>query len=235
MFRAWIHYFRVSKLRKWFRNEINHSTPLDPNRCFGVFRSFSKNFGTSNEAKTCVSRLNALFQGAEVVKMVSQQNKPFYPTWPQMTFETVSEHFANLRHVKRGKCCVSGLNALFRGTGVAKMVRNKINQSTPLDPKWCLRVFQSISQTFGTSNEEKLVFWSKTHYFGVPKLRKWFRNEIIHSIALDPKRSLRVFRSISQTSAHQTRQKLCPGPECTISGYRSCENGFVTKSSNLPN
>jgi hypothetical protein len=31
-----------------------------------------------------------------------------------------SEHFANLRHVKRCKTCVSGLNALFSGTEVAK-------------------------------------------------------------------------------------------------------------------
>jgi hypothetical protein len=35
-------------------------------------------------------------------------------------FGSVSEHFANLRHVERCKTCVSGLNALFRGTEVAK-------------------------------------------------------------------------------------------------------------------
>jgi acid stress-induced BolA-like protein IbaG/YrbA len=33
---------------------------------------------------------------------------------------SVWEHFANLRHVKRCKTCVSGLNALFRATKVAK-------------------------------------------------------------------------------------------------------------------
>jgi hypothetical protein len=26
---------------------------------------------------------------------------------------------------------------------------------------------------------------------------------------------------------------LCSGPECTISGYRSCEHGFITKASIL--
>ena len=36
-----------------------------------------------------------------------------------MMFGSVSEHFANLRHVKRCKTCVLGLNALFRGTEVA--------------------------------------------------------------------------------------------------------------------
>jgi hypothetical protein len=37
-----------------------------------------------------------------------------------MMFGGVSEHFSNLRHVKRCKTCVSGLNALFLGTEVAK-------------------------------------------------------------------------------------------------------------------
>jgi hypothetical protein len=37
-----------------------------------------------------------------------------------MMFGSVSEHFANLRHVKRCKTCVSGLNALFRGNEVVK-------------------------------------------------------------------------------------------------------------------
>jgi hypothetical protein len=35
-------------------------------------------------------------------------------------FGSVWEHFANLRHVKRCKTCVSGLNALFRGTEFVK-------------------------------------------------------------------------------------------------------------------
>jgi hypothetical protein len=37
-----------------------------------------------------------------------------------MMFEIVSDHFANIRHVKECKTCVSGQNALFRGTDVAK-------------------------------------------------------------------------------------------------------------------
>jgi acid stress-induced BolA-like protein IbaG/YrbA len=37
-----------------------------------------------------------------------------------MMFGSVSEHFANLRHVKRWKTCVSGLNALFRDTKLVK-------------------------------------------------------------------------------------------------------------------
>jgi hypothetical protein len=35
-----------------------------------------------------------------------------------MMFGSVSEHFANLQHIKRCKTCVSGLNAIFHGTEV---------------------------------------------------------------------------------------------------------------------
>jgi hypothetical protein len=52
--------------------------------------------------------------GTEVVK------HPFYSIGPKMMFRIVSEHFANLRHVKRCKTCVSGLDALFWGTEVIK-------------------------------------------------------------------------------------------------------------------
>jgi hypothetical protein len=52
--------------------------------------------------------------GTEVVK------HPFYSIGPIMMFGSVSEHFANLRYVKRWKTCVSVLNALFRGTEVVK-------------------------------------------------------------------------------------------------------------------
>jgi hypothetical protein len=37
-----------------------------------------------------------------------------------MMFPSVSEHFANLRHIRRFEICVSGLNALFRCNEVVK-------------------------------------------------------------------------------------------------------------------
>jgi predicted metal-dependent HD superfamily phosphohydrolase len=37
-----------------------------------------------------------------------------------MMFESVSEHFANLRHIKGCKTCVLGLNALFQDSKVMK-------------------------------------------------------------------------------------------------------------------
>jgi acid stress-induced BolA-like protein IbaG/YrbA len=38
----------------------------------------------------------------------------------KMMVGSVSEHFVNLRHIKRCKTCVSHLNALFRATKVVK-------------------------------------------------------------------------------------------------------------------
>ena len=57
----------------------------------------------SKETKLGFSGVNALFHGTKVAKMVSQRNQPFYPIRPQTMFESVSEHFATLQHVKRGK------------------------------------------------------------------------------------------------------------------------------------
>jgi hypothetical protein len=65
-----------------------------------MFGSVSEHFANLRHikrCKTCVSSLNALFRGTEVVK------HPFYSLGPKMMFGGVSEHFANLRHVKDAK------------------------------------------------------------------------------------------------------------------------------------
>ena len=46
-----------------------------------------------------------------------------------MMFGSVLEHFGNLRLVKICKTCVSGLNALFRGTEIVKTVRKTASDS----------------------------------------------------------------------------------------------------------
>jgi hypothetical protein len=172
------------------------------------------------------SGLNALFRGTEVV------NHPFYSVGPKIMFGCVSEHFTNLRQVKRCRTCVLGLNAMFRGTELWSI------HSTPLDPNWCSGVFQSISLSFNTKKmqnlrlslnaqfwdteavnnpfysigpkmmfgsvsehldnirqvkDAKLVFRDYIHSFEVAKL--WS----IHSTPLDRKWCFRVFRSISLT------------------------------------
>jgi hypothetical protein len=65
-----------------------------------IFGSVSEHFANLRHikrCKTCVSGLNVLFRGAEVVK------HPFYSLGPKMMFGSVSERFANLRHVKDAK------------------------------------------------------------------------------------------------------------------------------------
>jgi hypothetical protein len=63
-----------------------------------------------------------------------------------MMFGSVSEHFANLRHVKRRKTCVSGLNAVFRGTKIAKH---------PLYSIGTKMVFGSVSEHFANLRHVK--------------------------------------------------------------------------------
>jgi acid stress-induced BolA-like protein IbaG/YrbA len=171
--RARVHYFGEPKL--W----SPHSTPLDPKWCLGVFRAF-RNLRHVKRCKTCLSGLNALFRGNEVVK------HSFYSIGPKMMFGCISEHFANLRHVKRCKTCISGLNALFRGNEVVKH---------PFYSIWPKMMFGSVSGHFA-------------------KLR------------------------------HVKRCKTCIVPESTISGYRSCEapillhwtqNDVWVRSEHFPN
>jgi hypothetical protein len=105
LFRAWMHYLGVTKL--W-------NISIGPKMMFGSVTEYFTNLWQVKRCKNCVSRLNALFWGTEVVK------PPFYSAGPKMMFRSVSEHFTNLRQVKRCKTYVSGLNALFRGTEVVK-------------------------------------------------------------------------------------------------------------------
>ena len=89
---------------------------------FGSVSEQFANLGHIKGCKYCVSDLNALFQGTEVAKMVSQQKQPFYSIRPKMMFGSGRVHFAYRQHVIRCETCVSGLNALFQGTELAKMV-----------------------------------------------------------------------------------------------------------------
>jgi hypothetical protein len=63
-----------------------------------------------------------------------------------MMFGSVSEHFANLRHVKDAKLVFSGLNTLFRGTEVVK------HPFYSLGPKM---MFGSVSEHFANLRHVK--------------------------------------------------------------------------------
>ena len=142
-----------------------------------MFESVSDYFANHQHAKqgkTCVSGQNALFWGTEVAKIVSERNQPFYPIRPQMMFESVSEHFANHHHAKRGKTCVSDLNALFQGTEVTKIVSQWNQPFYPIRPQM---MFESVSDYFANLqhvNEAKLVFRAWMHYFGYRSCKNGF-------------------------------------------------------------
>ena len=134
--------------------------PISPQTMFEIVLEHFPNLWDVKWCKTCVSSLKELFRGTELAKMVSQRYQPFYPIRPQMMFDNVSEHFANLQHVKRGKTCISSLNALFRGTKLANMVSQRNQAFYPTRPQ---TMFVSVLEHFAnfcTSNEAKVVLWA---------------------------------------------------------------------------
>jgi hypothetical protein len=168
VFRAWLHYFGGTKVEKH------------------PFYSMGTKMINGS-----VSGLNALFWGTKVAKMLSQQKRLFYSIRHKMMFGSVSEHFNNLLHVKRCKTCVLGLNALFRGTKVAK------HPFYSIGPKL---IYRNVTKHFTNLlhvKRCKTCVSGLNALFWVPKLSKCFCNKSIHSTPLDPKWCLGVFQSIS--------------------------------------
>jgi hypothetical protein len=93
-----------------------------------------------------------------------------------MMFGCVSEHFANLRHVKRSKTSVSSLNALFRYTEVVK------HPFYSIGPKM---MFGCVSKHFTDLRQvkdAKLVFEPKCTILGYQSceaiLDYWTQNDV---------------------------------------------------------
>jgi hypothetical protein len=142
-------------------------------------------------------------------------NHPFYSVGPKIMFGCVSEHFTNLRQVKRCKTCVLGLNAMFRGTELWSI------HSTPLDPNSCSGVFQSISLTFNTKKMQNLRLSLNAQF--------WDTKAVNHPFySIGPKM---MFGSVSEhfTNIRQVKkmQNLCFGTEYTVSRYPSCEASIL--------
>jgi hypothetical protein len=132
-----------------------------------------------------------------------------------MIFGSVSASFANLRHVKRCKTCVSGLNALFGGTKVAKHPFYSIRTKMMIGSVW--EHFVNLRHV----KRCKTCVSDMNALFSVPKLRS------IHSTPLEQGWWLGVFRSNSLTFGMFKDAKLVFAPECTISGYQSCESSIL--------
>ena len=148
-----MHYFGVSNSRKMFRYEHTQSTPFDRKWCFTVFRNISQTFDTKKWCKFYVSSLRALFWGIELLKKVSQRTHPAYSIRHKKKFGCVSEHFANLRHGKLCKICVSSLNVLFRGIELPQKLLLWSHPIYNIRPKMMLR---SVSKHFMNLHHEKL-------------------------------------------------------------------------------
>jgi hypothetical protein len=71
--------------------------------------------------------------------------------WTQMIIWSVLEHFINLRKIKSCKTCVSGLNAIFFGTKLPKIVWY---QKHPLYSNG-LKIIESVLEHFGNLRNEK--------------------------------------------------------------------------------
>jgi hypothetical protein len=109
-------------------------------------------------------------------------------------FWSVSEHYANLRHVKRWKTCVMWLNALFRGTKLAKELFYSIGTKM---------MFGSVSEHFANLRHVKRC---KTC---VLSLNALFRGT---KVAKEPYYSIGskiMFGSVSEHFANLRYVKVC--------------------------
>jgi hypothetical protein len=78
--------------------------------------------------------MNTIFLCTEVAELVSQEMHLFYFIGRRVMFRYLLEHLENLRHVNRCKTCVSGMNALFWYTEVAKMVLHQMQAFYSIEP-----------------------------------------------------------------------------------------------------
>jgi hypothetical protein len=72
----------------------------------------------------------------------------FYSIARKKMFGSVSEHFANLRHIKKFEICVSSLNVLFRCNEVVK------HEFYPIGTKM---MFGSVSERFANNWHVKVA------------------------------------------------------------------------------
>ena len=147
-------------------------------------------------------------------------------------YRSFSEYFANFWHKNHAKLVFRGWIHYSGVPNLRKMFCHERIKSNLLDPKWCLGVFRSISQTFDTKIHTKVVFWGWKNYFLVPNFRKMFCHEHIQSNLLDPKRCLGVFRSISQTFDTKIHAKVVFRGWIHYSEYRTSGKSFATNASN---
>jgi hypothetical protein len=178
-----MHYFGLPKL--W-------NISIGPKMMFGSVSEYFTNLRQVKRCRTCLSGLNALFRGTEVVK------HPFYSIGPQMMFGSVSENFTNLRHVKDAKLA----------SEPEWTISGQQSCETCIGPKMISRI---VSEYFTNLRRELNVVFQGTEVVKRPFYsigHNWFSW---------------VFRIISQNLQQVKDALLASQPECTISSYQTCE------------
>jgi hypothetical protein len=130
-----------------------------------IYVTVTKHFANLVHVKIWKLAFRAWMHYFGVPMFRSIHSTPLDPKWYMGVFflrniyGSVTEVFANLLHVKRWKLVFP---AWMHYIGAPKL---RSILSTPLYPKWCLGVFQSISMY----EDAKLVFRALMHYFGALK------------------------------------------------------------------
>jgi hypothetical protein len=115
---------------------------------------------------------------------------------PKMMFGSVSEHFANLRNVKGAKLVFRARMHYFRVPKLWSI------HSSPLDPNWCLWVFQMISLTFGTNKMENFCSSLNALFWGTKDVKHPF-------LSIWPKMMLASVLDNFTNLQHVKRCKTC--------------------------
>jgi hypothetical protein len=154
------------------------------------------------------SHPNALFRGTKLAK------RPCYSIGTKMMFGSVTEHFANLWHVKRCKTCV---RAWMHHSGTKVMKHPFYSIGTKI-------MFGSVSEHFTNLRQVKIC---KTC---VSDLNAQFRGTKVLKHPFYSIRTKIMFGSVLEHFAnlrHVNRCKTCVRVECTVSVYRSCEASIL--------
>jgi hypothetical protein len=89
-------------------------------------------------------------------------NHPFYSIGPKIMFGYVSEHFTNLRQVKRCKTCVSRLNAMFQSISLTFDTKKMQNLRPSLNAQfWDTKVVKHPFDSIGP----EMIFGSISEHF----------------------------------------------------------------------
>jgi hypothetical protein len=107
--------------------------------------------------------VSALFRGTKVVK------HSFYSIGTKTMIGSGLEHFSNLRHLKRCKTCVSGLNALFRGAKVVKHLFYCVGPKMMFVMFWSISILCHVNDAKLLSEPEAISLYQSCEAFILPR------------------------------------------------------------------